>query len=231
VQSSHDVGTAFPDAAPADYVWITVTTESLTLAKSRVLLGKELEIQVDLDKLPPRTGPYAITCNAAIGESSAAFATASSELYWLPPSPYGGSIVQLDSSSGKLLVSGKGTDGMPGAGGASFFPIGYYTSWGNYLESNFSILSEIKAVGYTLVHPIPGGGSVEEAWGENGLQRFAQFLDAALEAGVWVMYDMRHTFSSIPDLGLQIKAFRSHPALLLWYTADVSLPDPTTDGS
>jgi hypothetical protein len=215
---------AFPDAAPAEYVWITVTTASLALVKTRVTLGKEIEVQVDLDKLPPRTEPYTITCNAAASDSSAAFATASSELYWLPPKPYGGSIVQLDSSGGELLVSGKGTEGMPGAGGTSFFPIGYYTSWGNYLESNFSILSEIKSAGYTLVHPIPGGGSAEEAWGENGLQRFIQFLDAALEAGVWVMYDMRHTFSSTPDLEVQINAFRSHPALLLWYTADVSGP-------
>ncbi|KAA8910023.1 hypothetical protein FN846DRAFT_940250 [Sphaerosporella brunnea] len=217
---SHDVGTPFPHARPVESIYVTVSVSSLQLVNTQMRLGDQVEIAVDLDKLPPRTEPYSLTCHAAASDSGPQFATASSELYWLPPSPYNGSIVQLDTSTGELVVSGNIAPGLPGANREPFFPIGYYTGWGNYLESNFGILSEIKKAGFTLVHPIPGGGSANEAWGQGGLQRFGQFLDAALEAGVWVMYDMRHTYSSSADLKMQIRAFRDHPALLLWYTAD-----------
>jgi len=124
--------------------------------------------------------------------------------------------VQLDTKTDELVSAS--------FDGQRIFPIGYYTGWGNYLAGNWSVLEDIKKAGFTMVHPIPGGGPASVAWGEEpgSLGKFREFMDRAHEVGLWVMYDMRHTFASTEELEMQVKMFRRHPALLLWYTADVN---------
>ncbi|KAF8243070.1 hypothetical protein K440DRAFT_606648 [Wilcoxina mikolae CBS 423.85] len=238
---SHNVGVPFPrpvNKKPPNKIWVKVSViyldprkptapaKTITLNESTLYMGRGAQdVQVNLNALPPRPEPYIVSCTAALDKGGKVFATASSELYWLPPNPYGGSTVYLDSSKDELVVFDK-TSALPGTfapkGYHSFFPIGYYTGWGGYLASNFSILKDIKSAGFTMVHPIPGGGPANSSWGDdpNSIQHFLALMDACLEVGLWVMYDMRHTYSSPEELAIQIKTFRSHPALLLWYTAD-----------
>ena len=173
----------------------------------RVRLDSSYEIEVDLSSLPPQKHPYVLTCTAN------GFAHASSELFWLPPSPHGGSTVQLHRGTGALLVAGR----------KPVFPIGYYTSWGGHLDTESpALLARHGAAGMTLIHPVPGGGGAEEAWGS--LERFEAFMDEAYAAGLGVMYDLRHTYDIPEALEAQVRRFRNHPALLLWYTADVPPP-------
>lgn len=235
------MGVRFPrlvDDKPPNKIWVTVSAiylnphdptapaSTITLNKSSLYIDRgRQEVQVDLNALPPRPEPYIINCTAALDKGDEVFTTASSELYWLPPNPYGGSTVYLDSSSDELVVFDKNSKlrgTLVPTDYHYFFPIGYYTGWGDYLASNFSILKDIKNAGFTMVHPIPSEGPANSSWGDdpNSLQHFLAFMDACQEVGLWVMYDMRHTYSSPEDLAIHIKTFRSHPALLLWYTAD-----------
>lgn len=189
---------------------------SISLGGGYMDLGGQLEIQfAGLEELSTRMEAYTVDCEAAVGPAEAPFASATAELFWLPPNPYGGSTVQLDTKTDELVSAS--------FRGHKIFPIGYYTGWGNYLAGNWSDLGHIKKAGFTMVHPIPGGGPASVAWGEESgsLERFREFMDKAHEVGLWVMYDMRHTFASAEELEVQVKMFRGHPALLLWYTADV----------
>lgn len=196
---------------------MTASIGSVSLGWGYVELGSQLEIHVaGLEKLATRTEAYTVNCAAAVAPAEAPFASATAELFWLPGNPYGGSTVQLDTKTDELV--------SPSFHGQKVFPIGYYTTWGGYLAGNWSVLEDIRKAGFTMVHPIPGGGPASVAWGDepDSLERFYEFMDRAHEAGLWVMYDMRHTFATPEDLEVQVKMFRGHPALLLWYTADVS---------
>ena len=206
-------------------LWVSATVDDVVLAEVHYSLSAErLLAPVAPAALPPRAAPYTVTCRAARTRGGPAVATYTSTYHVLPPNPYNGSTVLLDTLSGALLVRDAPAHfpGTPVAGGdgrtSSFFPVGYYTAWGGHLEANFSLLAGIKAAGFTLVHPVPGGGGADAAWGS--LARFAAFMDAAAAAGLWVMYDLRHTFASAPDVAAQAALLRAHPALLLWYTAD-----------
>ncbi|KAI5790373.1 hypothetical protein FPQ18DRAFT_390784 [Pyronema domesticum] len=229
---SNDVGVPFPaldyynDFQEPSDVWVTVSVRSdAGKAKSKVILkevpvsfDQNAEFALDLSKLPTQVDPYTIYCTAALQKGDTPFAVASSEMYWLPPNPHGGSTVVLDSESGKLLV----VDQAKPAGYHSFFPIGYYTNWGDYLKDNFTKLQDIKDAGFTMVHPIPDIGPANQTWGNtaDSFDHFIKFMDACKKIGLWVMYDMRWNYMSTPDVEYQVKALRSHPALLLWYTAD-----------
>lgn len=213
-------------AASVTYNDPTGIPSSLILAEAKYALsaGEILEIPIGA-AVPARMEAYNVTCTASRTRGGAPIAVASSVYHYLPPNPYGGSTIQLDTLTGSLLVLEKPRQ-FPGEltpeGYHTFFPIGYYTGWSNYLASNFSLLREIKAAGFTLVHPIPGGGPARSAWGRSpaSLDHFMAFMDACEDVGLWVMYDMRHTFQSAAEVTLQTTLLRSHPALLLWYTAD-----------
>lgn len=206
-------------------IQVTVTANGTDLKQSvamSICREKTTSVRLQFRGLPPRREPYMLSCTAALAGAAPAIASAAAEMYWLPPSPYGGSTVLLDTATDKLVVAAAGRHGSAGgAGHRAFFPIGYYTNWGGYLDGNFSRLRDIKAAGFTVVHPIPDAGPANASWGSgNSLQRFAAFMDACHAVGLWVMYDMRHNYRSPSDLAAQVRAFRTHPALLLWYTAD-----------
>ncbi|KAI8849236.1 hypothetical protein BC829DRAFT_443066 [Chytridium lagenaria] len=67
---------------------------------------------------------------------------------------------------------------------------GHYTSWGDFLERNFTILDDIKREGYTVVHPVPPF--------DDSLDLMDAFLDYADK----------------------VKRFRSKPSVIGYYTAD-----------
>lgn len=225
---SHDVGTllaASLSGATPQKVSVSIVTQNgnYLLSSAPVSLSENpTEVNVLLEELPPTTTPYRLTCIAS--DNLDGLATAETDLFYLPSNPYGGSTVQVDSLTNELVVT-KAKDITNHLLPKRFFPVGYFISWGDFLQKNFTHLQEIKEAGYTIVHPVPGGGTAEEAWGS--LDQIVSFMEAAADVGLWVMYDMRHTYKDPTQLLTQITTIRSLSSLLLWYTADE--PDGNND--
>lgn len=102
----------------------------------------KFEIPFSLTKLIPRKEPYTVSCSATYhGDQKYTTATSLSYL----PNPLSGSITKLDSRTGGLWTkpfdTGHATDYTP------VFPLGFYTSFDDYLARNLSILDDLKARG------------------------------------------------------------------------------------
>lgn len=99
--------------------------------------------------LTPNTKPYSVSCvakNAATGEEF----TASADLLYLPPNPYGGAAIKMDLLTGAFL--GKPTGGGGSKASAAYgpiFPFGFYTDYGA-TETNLDLLNTVKSEGSGL---------------------------------------------------------------------------------
>ncbi|KAI5778152.1 hypothetical protein EDC01DRAFT_758706 [Geopyxis carbonaria] len=233
VRESEDVGVPWPAETEEkgkgkEGIYVVIEADGKQLGKAMVGVREEpWSVPIDLTALPP-TGEYTLSCSLYLSPTAdTPLTTATSSLLYLPPNPYNGSTVQLDLLTSQLHISGlPASSALP----TRFFPIGYYTSWSNFLlPLNLTQLHQIRADGFTIIHPIPGGGGASEAWGPDSLRVFGEFLDACEEVGLWVQYDLRHTYSQPSELSTQVLAFRSHRALLTWYTADE--PDGHNDAT
>lgn len=71
----------------------------------------------------------------------------------------------------------------------------------------------------TIVHPIPPYDKVADGDAPS-INEFLSFLDAAQRVGLGVLYDFRGSYTNLDSVKKQVAAFKDHPALLLWYTAD-----------
>ena len=100
------------------------------------------EIPFSLTRLMPRKEPYIVSCAATYAGDQEY--TTSASLSYLP-NPSSGTITKFDSLTGGLWTKqfdgGKTTDYTP------VFPLGFYTSFGDYLAKNLSILDDLKARG------------------------------------------------------------------------------------
>lgn len=131
------------------------------------------------------------------------------------PNPPEGSVTKMDLRTGALLAKPAN-----GSGGdyEAVFPIGFYTTYDGYLASNFSILDELKAQGFTVVHPVPPFDNQDT---------FNAMLDHMQDVGLYLMYDMRLDYMDSNAVTQHVNTIKSRPNLLLWYTADE--PDGTSD--
>lgn len=122
----------------------------VSISIGRTLLAAELvpinttkfEIPFSLTKLIPRKEPYTVSCSATYPGDQKYTTTAS--LSYLP-NPLSGSVTKLDSRTGGLWTrpfsAGHETDYTPA------FPLGFYTSFDDYLAKDLSILDDLKARG------------------------------------------------------------------------------------
>jgi hypothetical protein len=112
---------------------VHVSTNGVPLLTAGILpLGVNQRLQFPLFALSARHQPYPITCTAQLAGRGLVF-EASNSLSYLPPNPYGGSVVKMDIETKSLLV--KKLDRWQ-----TFLPFGFYTAFDSYLAGNLSVL-------------------------------------------------------------------------------------------
>ncbi|KAJ7130283.1 hypothetical protein C8R44DRAFT_775264 [Mycena epipterygia] len=208
---------AFPPGPTSDEVLdVSISIDGKTLATAGVSFNSTSEMHFPLANLSqPRKQPFTVDCTASyashLSPETQTF-SATAELAYLPR-PVSGSVTKRDSRTGALLVK-------PPSGGPyeALFPIGFYTSFDNYLDSNLTVLDDLKAQGFTIVHPVPTFGD---------LDALEKVLDRMEELGLYFVYDMRHTYNDLGALTAEVNMIKHRPNLLLWYTADE--PDGTSE--
>lgn len=124
-------------------LFVSISIGLNVLAVSMVPVNAtKFEIAFSLTRLLPRKEPYTVSCSAAYVGNQKYITTAS--LSYLP-NPLSGSITKLDSRTGGLWTKpfsiGHTTEYTP------VFPLGFYTSFDDYLARDLSILDNLKARG------------------------------------------------------------------------------------
>jgi hypothetical protein len=125
---------------------VTVSVGGRQLAKTQVPLNAtKFEVPVPLVGLKPRMDPYSVSCSATYNGQKF---EASSTLSYLP-NPKAGSVTKIDSRTGALLNKAVGD-----AEYTTVFPLGFYTNFGGYLDTNLSVLDDLKDRGqaFTIRH-------------------------------------------------------------------------------
>ena len=123
-------------------VWI----DGIHLTSGNVALNGSVAIPFSLSRILPRLEPYSLTCTATLSSPAQNFTSIPASLSYLPSPPdHIGSITKIDQRTGGLLVKRAGTEGPY----ESFFPVGFYTQFGGYLERNDSdtVLEVLKKQG------------------------------------------------------------------------------------
>ncbi|KAF2456422.1 hypothetical protein BDY21DRAFT_287945 [Lineolata rhizophorae] len=169
------------------------------------------EVSISIGDLMPRFAPYTINVKLILPDCDQIYTT-STKIFRLPRRDDGGGVTKIDQLYGGLMVQdylSNSTEWKP------LFPFSYYVSWGGWLEQDLTQVDAFKAAGYNIIHVVPGGGYPPVNW-----TTFEQFFDLCDELGLWVMYDLRHTYQNRTLLSDQISRFASRKSLLLWYTAD-----------
>ncbi|KAJ7704390.1 hypothetical protein B0H17DRAFT_1039508 [Mycena rosella] len=199
----------------AEVLDVSISMDGSMLATAVVSFNSTSELYFPLANLSqPRKQPFRIDCTASYTSNpflETRTFSATTALSYLPRPP-SGSVTKRDARTGALLVK-------PPNGGLyeAIFPIGFYTSFDNYLESDLLILDSLKEQGFTIVHPVPTFGN---------LDALEKVLDHMEELGLYLVYDMRHTYTDLEVLTAEVNMIKGRPNLLLWYTADE--PDGTS---
>ncbi|KIL64609.1 hypothetical protein M378DRAFT_105956 [Amanita muscaria Koide BX008] len=187
-----------PDLVHAGFLDVTVSTDGQILTRGAVPLNAtKHELPFSLAALQPRTAAYNITCTASRANL----------LLWYTGDEPDGTSDPLDATlkTNNLIVS---LDGGDGTGGAGYHPVSLVLNCENYY------FTYVKSG----VHPIPDFGNITV---------LEQVLDAMQEAGLYLMYDMRHDYMNASSIVEQVDLIKSRANLLLWYTGDE--PDGTSD--
>lgn len=133
---------SLPSGGPLGDVLVTVDIDGRTVAAGAVPLNaSKTELPFSLAGLVPRKSAYDVRCSATYGAQT--FEAAGS-LSFLPDRTDGGSVVKLDARSGAVLAKPIG-DQLGEY--QTVFPIGFYTSFGDYLATNLSTVDDAKAKG------------------------------------------------------------------------------------
>ncbi|KAF2666168.1 hypothetical protein BT63DRAFT_416572 [Microthyrium microscopicum] len=144
----------------------------------------------------------------------------------LPKRTDGGTMSRLDRKTGTLYVEDYSVQPafqvqQPGVSAVSqinwkpILPYSYYVDWGNWLSNSTARVDEFKSYGFNAIHVIPPGGPQPF-----NLTQFDAFMTRADELKLWVIYDMRHTYTNLSSLTEQVNRLKSRKSILSWYTAD-----------
>ncbi|RJE22695.1 hypothetical protein PHISCL_04956 [Aspergillus sclerotialis] len=176
------------------------------------------EIGLSLAALQPRFEPYNLTLTASVVDGDRGrhrrVYSATTELYRKPMRTDGGSITKLDSLYGGLLVQEYMTGSKTWT---PILPYSFYVSWDGWLEKSLDNVQKFKDRGYNIIHIVPNAGLPNEAF---DFTKLNMFLDKCDELGLWVMYDMRWTYTNLSSVEEQVNIIKSRKSMLLWYTAD-----------
>jgi hypothetical protein len=123
---------------------VTVSVEGRVTTGLVPVNTTKFELPFSLLGLESRPQAFSVSCTAEHTQTKQKFST-SAALSLLPNPPDGRSVTKMDLRSGALLAkpaTGAGGDYEP------VFPIGFYTDFGGYLDSNLTLLDELKAQGW-----------------------------------------------------------------------------------
>jgi len=124
---------------------VNISINGQQLAQGTVAFNSTTTIPFSLQSLTPRAQPYNITCTAAVSGQTY---TATGSLSYLPtPPPSIGSVTKVDLRTGALLA--KPANGKSGPY-APVYPIGFYTSFDDYLAQDLTIPAKLAAQGYVV---------------------------------------------------------------------------------
>ncbi|ORY35572.1 hypothetical protein BCR39DRAFT_510866 [Naematelia encephala] len=228
------------DAIAGDQILVSVELDGEHLSMSQVVLGSIGHlIPLQLDHLKPSLDTHTIKCTARVGDT---VYTATSELFYLPPNPWGGSAVKLDRVTGGMRIKR-----CPDVSGwEAILPFGWYDSidvnertessasasmanlqqWYSGTDivkpgmrdlTNIQRLDMAAKLGFTLIHPVPPSTSYAPDGDDMAIQAY---FEHAERKKIGVMYDMRHSFTDLGLVRQQVEDHRHHPSLLIWYTTD-----------
>lgn len=142
---------AVPISLPAQgslgTVAVTISVNGRPLTTGLVPLNAtKFELPFSLAGLSPRTEAYNVSCAAEYSSLSGKPQkfSSSATLSLLPDPPAGRSVTKMDLRTGALLAKP-----ATGRGGSyeTVFPIGFYTNFGGYLDSNLTLLNVLKDQG------------------------------------------------------------------------------------
>lgn len=124
-------------------LFVSISIGKNVLAAGQIPINAtKFEIPFSLTKLMPRKEPYTVSCSATYRDDQRY--TTNTLLSYLP-NPTSGSITKLDARTGGLRTKpfdvGRVADYTP------VFPLGFYTSFDDYLAKDLSILDGLKARG------------------------------------------------------------------------------------
>ena len=168
------------------------------------------QVSFSLTDFPPKYAPYEILM-VATGARGDTY-TARTLLYRLPSRVDEGSVTKIDNLHGALLVQTPSSS-TGNSSWTPFFPYSFYLD-GSWLGADPSRLSTFASYGYNVLHIIPAGGIGYD------FQQLDKWLDQAEQLGLWIMFDMRHTYQSSSDVTMQVNRLKTRKNLLLWYTSD-----------
>ena len=204
-QLSYIHGVSYPCNIPAKGVssenltiTITLIETGTQLAKSSVPLNaSDTLVAFSLTKIPPTLTPYNIIL-LATSMSGPTF-NASTQLHLLPNPPSGSSVTKIDNLYNALLIrspsktTDTGTANTGIKGWTPLFPFSFYLD-SRWLSSSPSNLARFAKKGYNILHVVP---PVDEA-------TFDGWVEEAEMLGLWLMFDMRHSYSSKEEATAQV---------------------------
>lgn len=162
------------------------------------------QVSFSLGQFKPSLDPYAISVKATVGGKTF---NASTVLRRLPTRTDGGSVTKLDNLYGSLLVKGMSND----SNWTPIFPYSFYADSHRVVGED---LTAFAARGYNVLHIVPGGTD----------DNFTEIFDHAESLGLWIQYDMRHSFDQpehvVERIREQVERVKTRKNLLLYYTAD-----------
>ncbi|TVY68954.1 hypothetical protein LSUE1_G006159 [Lachnellula suecica] len=197
------------------FIDIEVVESGIDLLSSRnvTINTTSNEFKFSLSRLSPRFEPYEVVITGAAIDG-AQFYTATTQLYYLPARTDGGSVTKVDNLYGGLLVQdylNNSTAWTP------IFPYTFYVSWDGWLELSVDNLKVFKDQGYNIIHIVPNLALPNEAFDFDELDRFLDVMD---EMELWLMFDMRWTYTNLTSVEYQVKRVNARKSMLLWYTGD-----------
>lgn len=235
-----DSGSGYNTSTPFTEMLLTIasTTTNTTIVKdAKVPINTTgIELPISLRHALPLSSSNSTSEISVIGRSPDGLQTftTTSSITILPPRHDGGSMARLDRlHASTILISSPLTNST----WTPLIPLGFYTRWDwlsyllspstnpfppNLASNATTSLAQYAARGYNLVHPVPPGGY--DSFDSPTLELLLSECD---KLGIYVMYDMRHTYLNTSSIRAQLPRLQSHPSLLLYYTGDE--PDGWTD--
>ncbi|KZT00619.1 uncharacterized protein LAESUDRAFT_533884 [Laetiporus sulphureus 93-53] len=205
------------DGRAGDVVVVVEVDGKVVTGGVVALNATKVELPFSLSGLAAQKEPYDVSCTATYVSAAAGPQrfSAATTLSYLPEPTDGSAVVKMDLRTGVLLAkpaTGEGGDYE------TVFPVGFYTAFGDYLATNLSRIDEAKEQGFSIIHPIPT---------YDNLTQLQEVITRMEEVGIYLMYDMRWTYTNLTSIAEQVNMVKNSPSLLLWYTGDE--PDGNED--
>lgn len=198
------------------YIDISVTETGIPLVSNRNVSVNTTgsEFGFSLSELEARTEPYNITLTGASVDGNQSY-IATTLLYYLPPRTDGGSVAKLDRLYGGIYVQDYLSNSTDFTG---IVPYSFYVSWDGFIAKDIVENTRLfKEYGYNIIHVVPDAALDNQAF---NFTAFNEFLDVCDELQLWVMYDMRWTYTNLTSVREQAAILAARKSLLLWYTGD-----------